>query len=296
MAVKLADTLAPMGDFEVAEAKHVSVKIGETTKMLQKAIEDGDIGGGGAGGGSNIYSEDETVIGTWVDGRNVYRKITRGNVINRDFIILEDSYIESILNCYGFVVDSDRKQHSIGSNDSQLYSDCYLSTGGKLYLKTSSNMIGKFCIIIEYIKYSTKPTIALVPKMTSNTDPSGEVFASSIYGGSYDSWHVFNESAGQWASSTAKISQWLAYDFESPAVVKEFYIDVQVGYSFIIQYSDDREQWYDTDCIGTIAPNSKGIYSISDFGSHRYWRMKITDTRADTFNTNSMQFYGYIDN
>ena len=45
MAVKLADTLAPMGDFEIAEAKDISVNIGGTKKMLQKAIEDGDIGG-----------------------------------------------------------------------------------------------------------------------------------------------------------------------------------------------------------------------------------------------------------
>ena len=64
MAVKLADTLAPMGDFEVAEAKHVSVKIGENTKMLQKAIEDGDIGGGGgevkiSKAGGNIIEEKE---------------------------------------------------------------------------------------------------------------------------------------------------------------------------------------------------------------------------------------------
>ena len=117
---------------------------------------------GGGAGGSNIYSEDEIVIGTWIDGNPVYRKTVRGSVINRDFIILEDSYIESILNCYGFIIDSDRKQHSIGSNDSQSYSDCYLSIGGKLYLKTSSNMTGEFCIIIEYTKYSTKPTIAMV--------------------------------------------------------------------------------------------------------------------------------------
>lgn len=47
MAVKLADTLAPMGDFEIAEAKDVSVMIGDTKKRLQQAIEDGDIGGAG---------------------------------------------------------------------------------------------------------------------------------------------------------------------------------------------------------------------------------------------------------
>lgn len=47
MAVKLADTLAPMGDFEIAEAKDISVMIGDTKKRLQQAIEDGDIGGAG---------------------------------------------------------------------------------------------------------------------------------------------------------------------------------------------------------------------------------------------------------
>ena len=48
MAVKLADTLAPMGDFPVAEAGNVSIDINGTTKDLQTAYEDGDLGAGGS--------------------------------------------------------------------------------------------------------------------------------------------------------------------------------------------------------------------------------------------------------
>lgn len=58
MSVKLADTLAPMGEFPVAEGKDVEVQIGERKKSLQKAIEDGDMGGGGSG---KSIIDDETI-------------------------------------------------------------------------------------------------------------------------------------------------------------------------------------------------------------------------------------------
>ena len=46
MAVKLADTLAPMGDFPAAESSSVEITLtGGTKKSVQKAYEDGDLGG-----------------------------------------------------------------------------------------------------------------------------------------------------------------------------------------------------------------------------------------------------------
>ncbi len=48
MSVKLADTLAPMSNFPVAEAKDIDININGTHKMLQTAYEDGDLGGGGS--------------------------------------------------------------------------------------------------------------------------------------------------------------------------------------------------------------------------------------------------------
>lgn len=45
MSVKLADTLAPMGDFAIGESKDIDIEINGTNKRLQQAYEDGDLGG-----------------------------------------------------------------------------------------------------------------------------------------------------------------------------------------------------------------------------------------------------------
>ena len=59
-------------------------------------------GGGGGGTGGNVYSTEETVVGTWIDGRNVYEQvINMENVTyaqeivikeNVDFIVEENLY------------------------------------------------------------------------------------------------------------------------------------------------------------------------------------------------------------
>lgn len=48
MAIRLADTTKPMGDFPVAEGVDIDVEVNGKTKRLQKAIEDGDLSGGGS--------------------------------------------------------------------------------------------------------------------------------------------------------------------------------------------------------------------------------------------------------
>jgi len=37
--------------------------------------------GGSSGGSSNVYSTDETAIGTWIDGKTIYRKVYSGNIL-----------------------------------------------------------------------------------------------------------------------------------------------------------------------------------------------------------------------
>ena len=46
MAIKLADTLAPMADFPAVEAQHVAFDDGDT---LQEKLDNGGLGGGGTG-------------------------------------------------------------------------------------------------------------------------------------------------------------------------------------------------------------------------------------------------------
>lgn len=48
MSIKLADTLAPMGDFPAVESDNVDITIDGSPKSLQQAYEDGDLGGGGS--------------------------------------------------------------------------------------------------------------------------------------------------------------------------------------------------------------------------------------------------------
>ena len=49
MAIKLADTLKPMGDFPAADASDVEITLlDETKKSIQQAYEDGDLSGGGS--------------------------------------------------------------------------------------------------------------------------------------------------------------------------------------------------------------------------------------------------------
>lgn len=48
MPIKLADTLAPMGNFPAVESDNVDITIEGSPKSLQQAYEDGDLGGGGS--------------------------------------------------------------------------------------------------------------------------------------------------------------------------------------------------------------------------------------------------------
>ena len=73
----------------------------------------------------------------------------------------------------------------------------------------------------------------LVPVMTSNTTPSGEVSANDIYSSDYDAWKAFNgnwnyEGTGSsanrgWETSHSTVysaGDWLEYDFTQPCIVQ----------------------------------------------------------------------------
>lgn len=105
MSVKLADTIKPLGDFAVAEGVDIDVNINGSPKRLQEAIDNGEIGGGGDSSwkgtqaefdaldkstlkdgqeviitddydsNGDIYSTEEIVVGKWIDGKPIYRKV-----------------------------------------------------------------------------------------------------------------------------------------------------------------------------------------------------------------------------
>lgn len=104
MAVKLADTLAPMGDFPAARSSDVSIEVGGTQKSIQKAYDDGDLGGGGA---SIQYTElpegTEALVG------KVYQYVGDTTMVYRNgfFYKCGPSYIPPEgYTCYGVSVPS----------------------------------------------------------------------------------------------------------------------------------------------------------------------------------------------
>ncbi|MCX4340288.1 MAG: hypothetical protein OSJ72_11655 [Lachnospiraceae bacterium] len=52
----------------------ITDKNGTTTASISDG-QDGTGGGGSSGGGGEVYSTEETAIGTWIDGRTIYREV-----------------------------------------------------------------------------------------------------------------------------------------------------------------------------------------------------------------------------
>lgn len=80
-------------------------------ECTSSVVDGGNSGGSGEVGNSNIYSEEEVVIGTWIDGKDIYRRvldlteyITSSGVIQ---ISLADLGLEKLKECIrlnGFVI------------------------------------------------------------------------------------------------------------------------------------------------------------------------------------------------
>jgi len=70
----------------------------------------------GCGGASNVYSTEEAVCGTWIDGKPIYRKVISGtleeqNGIGLVFANVSDLKIERVINIYGNLVDNQGVAH-----------------------------------------------------------------------------------------------------------------------------------------------------------------------------------------
>jgi hypothetical protein len=69
-----------------------------------------------------------------------------------------------------------------------------------------------------------RSSVTAIPKMTSNTSPSGRAFASSIYSDTYDAYKAFNqidETEG-YATASNVTSGYLGYEFSSPIVIGQY--------------------------------------------------------------------------
>lgn len=108
----------------------------------------------------------------------------------------------------------------------------------------------KFLITTEdNSAYSLVPseTIDLVPKMTSNTAPSGQAFGSN-YGYNHHYWHAFNKNPStKWQTGDNRTkNQYIGYTFPSGQIVNKYSINSVGGNaprSWRLEASNDHVDW-----------------------------------------------------
>lgn len=142
--------------------------------------------------------------------------------------------------------------------------------------------------------------VGLVPTMTSNTTPSGEAFASSVYNNSFGAYKAFDGSTsdGKWVSS-GTTNQYVGYKFVNKTNVKfvsvtnETVVPNQGVQTFKVQYSDDNSAWHDATEVLTATKSATRIFNVPDVGEHLYWRVYCLTNYTATSGVSilELQFY-----
>lgn len=149
---------------------------------------------------------------------------------------------------------------------------------------------------------------ALVPKMTSNTTPSGEVIANDyldnyypfkVFNGTnintYDSWVYYGN-----GSNIA----WIGYKFTSPVCISKVFIANRNEVtprginSFKIQGSNDKSTWTDvSEVLNNTGGNVQSATSSYEFDNDKnfiYYRLFVVSVHDTRFcGLGMLQFYGY---
>lgn len=102
---------------------------------------------------NNDYSNEETIIGTWIDGKTIYRSIYIGEVtaVSQDIFAVEDK-IDALIDLYGYFINPDlyKFPFNFTQKDSS-QAAAFLKPDGKTFAYRGSN-IGTYYIVIEYTK------------------------------------------------------------------------------------------------------------------------------------------------
>ena len=141
-----------------------------------------------------------------------------------------------------------------------------------------------------------------VPKMTSNTAPSGEVSAESYYNNNYVPWRAFNGSLNDgWAALGDKQDTWIQYKFDTVVKINKASIYDRTSVSGVkkhykIQGSNDGTNWTDLASITVHIGQTWEDVSFGNTTSYIYYRAYFVgseSTHAQGYGTGTnIQFYG----
>lgn len=134
--------------------------------------------------------------------------------------------------------------------------------------------------------------VNIIPKMTSNTTPSGVAFANAETQGSagYGAWRAFDRSIAEdyagWLTSDS-LPGWVGYKFVSPKVINSYAV-VSPSYpthwpyapsTWQFQGSNDGTNWTTVDTRSGITWSSareRKEFSIASPQSFLYYRLYVT--------------------
>lgn len=140
--------------------------------------------------------------------------------------------------------------------------------------------------------YADYTIINIVPVMTSNTLPSGEVSSSGALAGP---WTAFDDSLGTyWTNNAGAMPQWIQYKFPSAKRVVSISMTPYAGYTnrmptaWILKGSNNGSTWVDIDTITGVTgwvDNVAKTYVFTNANSYAYYRLHITANGGDAYVT-----------
>lgn len=116
-----------------------------------------------------VYSTEETRIGTWIDGKPLYRKAfiydAAGYTANKDITIYTDSTIDSFTFYYGLEITSGYtlmcNAYTGPGYVAQDLNAIWCRPGGRVYFRGGTGAVGSMPhVIIEYTKTTDQPTVS----------------------------------------------------------------------------------------------------------------------------------------
>jgi hypothetical protein len=133
----------------------------------------------------------------------------------------------------------------------------------------------------------------VIPKMTSNTTPSGIAIASSIWDNNYSPWKAFNQSNSlakdAWATQKDVTTGWLEYDFDNQKCISKYTLVSRVPVNKSINeiprdwtfegWNEQLSTWIVLDSRNGIADWQQGVKKDFEFINkklYKKYRINIT--------------------
>lgn len=124
---------------------------------MQVAMFNGlQVGGSGGCNSQDVYSTEETIIGTWIDGKPIYRKVlqfTSPSVTDEATVTTIPTALK-IKNMYGFLASKNGEQMPIGFSDTNAIIVACIKSNGDIRMHANlSHYTSCNCFfVIEYTK------------------------------------------------------------------------------------------------------------------------------------------------